>query len=49
SITLEKSKVYGKYISLIPLTSLVTGLTLIGFKYLLKNFSLSIRKKLRGK
>ena len=31
-----------KYISLIPLTTQVTGLTLKGFKYLLKNATLSI-------
>lgn len=48
-LELEKSKVYGKYVSLIPLTSLVTGLTLTGFKYCVKDFTLSIRKKLRSK
>lgn len=41
-ITLQKSQTYGKYISLIPLTSIVEGLTLTGFKYPLKNASLSI-------
>lgn len=46
NITLHKNKTYGKYISLIPLTSTVEGLTLIGFKYLLKNDSLSIGKSL---
>ena len=48
-LKLEKSKLYGKYISLIPLTSSVSGLTLTGFKYPVNNFTLSIRKKLRNK
>lgn len=42
NITLQKSQTYGKYISLIPLTSIVKGLTLTGFKYPLKNASLPI-------
>ena len=40
--TLEKDKVYGKYISLIPLTSTVEGLTLTGFKYPLNRYNLPI-------
>lgn len=48
-LELKKTKLYGKYISLIPLTSLVTGLTLTGFKYCVKDFTLSIRKKLGSK
>lgn len=44
--TIKKSNVYGKYISLIPLTSKVEGLTLIGFKYPLNNYSLTIGKSL---
>ena len=40
--TLEKDKVYGKYISLIPLTSTVEGLTLKGFKYPLNRYNLPI-------
>ena len=40
--TLEKEKVYGKYVSLIPLTSTVEGLTLIGFKYPLNHYTLPI-------
>ena len=40
--TLYKNKIYGKYISLIPLTTTVEGLTLKGFKYPLNNASLSI-------
>lgn len=46
NITLYKNRTYGKYISLIPLTSTVEGLTLTGFKYLLNNDSLSIGKSL---
>lgn len=46
NITLYKNRTYGRYISLIPLTSTVEGLTLTGFKYLLKNDSLSIGKSL---
>lgn len=45
-ITLEKSKSYGKYISLIPLTSCVQGLTLKGFKYPLEDYTLTIGKSL---
>ena len=41
-MTLEKDKVYGKYISLIPLTSTVEGLTLTGFKYPLNHYALPI-------
>lgn len=46
NITLNKNKTYGKYISLIPLTSEVQGLTLKGFKYPLENASLTIGKSL---
>lgn len=41
-MTLEKDKVYGKYVSLIPLTSIVEGLTLTGFKYSLNHYTLPI-------
>ena len=41
-MTLEKEKVYGKYVSLIPLTSIVEGLSLTGFKYPLKDYTLPI-------
>lgn len=46
NITIDKNKTYGKYISLIPLTSEVAGLTLTGFKYPLNNASLTIGKSL---
>lgn len=39
---LYKNKMYGKYISLIPLTSRVEDITLKGFKYPLDQYSLSI-------
>lgn len=45
-ITLRRDLLYGKYISLIPLSTTVEGLTLSGFKYNLDNFSLSIGKSL---
>ena len=41
-MALEKDKVYGKYVSLIPLTSTVEGLTLAGFKYPLHDYTLPI-------
>lgn len=41
-MTLKKDKVYGKYVSLIPLTSTVEGLTLAGFKYPLHDYTLPI-------
>ncbi len=41
-ITLKKDEVYGKYISLIPLTNEVEGLTLTGFKYPLNDYTLPI-------
>lgn len=44
--TVKKLNAYGKYISLIPLTSKVEGLTLTGFKYPLNNYSLTIGKSL---
>lgn len=40
--TLYKEKMYGKYISLIPLTTTAEGITLKGFQYPLKNEVLSI-------
>lgn len=40
--SLYKNKLYGKYISLVSLSTKVDGLTLKGFKYPLQNYSLSI-------
>lgn len=45
-IKMKKSQTYGKYISLIPLTSTVEGITLTGFKYPLVDDSLAIGKSL---
>ena len=36
---IERQDMYGKYISLIPLTEYVKGLTLTGFKYSLKDYT----------
>ena len=46
SISLRRIDVYGKYVSLIPFTSSVQGLTLRGFKYPLDNYCLTIGKSL---
>lgn len=46
SHNIKKEEAYGKYISLIPLTSLVEGLTLTGFQYPLANATLSFGKSL---
>lgn len=46
NLSLNKKDVYGKYISLIPLTTTVEGLTLTGFKYPLTDYTLSIGKSL---
>lgn len=43
---IEKSKAFGKYISIIPLTTEVSGITLKGFKYPLKDYTLAIGKSL---
>lgn len=43
---IENKHSYGKYISLIPLTSTVNGVTLKGFKYPLKNYTLKIGESL---
>lgn len=42
NLTIYKNNVYGKYISFIPLTTEVEGITLKGFRYPLENGSLSI-------
>ena len=46
NFTLEKSNLYGKYISFIPLTSSVKHLSLTGFQYPLEDYELSIGKSL---
>lgn len=42
SVSIKRNEAYGKYVSLIPLTSTVEGITLTGFKYTLDNDNLSI-------
>lgn len=44
--TLKKNLSFGKYVSLIPLTTTVTGVTLKGFKYLIENYTLEIGQSL---
>lgn len=44
SRTYEKSKVYGTYVSFLPLTEEVKGITLTGFKYPLLKKDISISK-----
>lgn len=46
NLSLNKKDLYGKYISLIPLTTTVEGLTLKGFKYPLFDYTLNIGKSL---
>lgn len=46
SVTINKSEAYGKFLSIIPLTSQVKGITLKGFKYPLSDYTLSIGKSL---
>lgn len=43
---IEKKNIYGKYFSIIPLTSKAKGITLKGFKYPLNNYILEIGKSL---
>lgn len=43
---IERKNLYGKFFSIIPLTSEVQGITLKGFKYPLENYTLSIGKSL---
>lgn len=46
NVQIEKIKAFGKYISLIPLTTEVSGITLKGFKYPLKEYTLAIGRSL---
>lgn len=40
--TLNKNKLYGKYVSILPFTEMVTNITLKGFQYPLKDKTLSL-------
>lgn len=46
NFTLEKSNLYGKYVSFIPLTSSVKNLSLTGFQYPLQDYELCLGKSL---
>lgn len=46
NVQIEKNKAFGKYISIIPLTTEVSGITLKGFKYPLNDYTLAIGKSL---
>lgn len=39
---IKKEEVYGKYVSLLPFTQTVTGITLEGFRYPLNNYTMDI-------
>lgn len=41
-LTIARKELYGKYISLLPLTSEVTGVTLRGLKYIVEDFTLRV-------
>ena len=40
--SIERQDMYGKYLSLLPLTSTVTGVTLRGLKYLIEDYTLEV-------
>lgn len=42
TLTIEREELYGKYLSLLPLTSTVTGVTLHGLKYLIEDYTLEV-------
>ncbi len=41
-LSIERQDMYGKYLSLLPLTSTVTGVTLRGLKYLIEDYTLEV-------
>ena len=43
---IKKDACYGDYVSFIPLSEQVTGLSLTGFKYNLSDYTLTIQKSL---
>ena len=45
-VRIKKDTCYGSYVSFIPLTETVTGLSLTGFKYNLSDYTLTIQKSL---
>ena len=42
TLSIERQDMYGKYLSLLPLTSTVTGVTLRGLKYLIEDYTLEV-------
>ena len=42
TLSIERQDRYGKYLSLLPLTSTVTGVTLRGLKYLIEDYTLEV-------
>ena len=42
ALSIERQDMYGKYLSLLPLTSTVTGVTLRGLKYLIEDYTLEV-------
>ena len=42
--TIKKKESLGKYVSLLPLTDIVKGITLKGFKYPLENYNMESGK-----
>ncbi len=42
TLSIEIQDMYGKYLSLLPLTSTVTGVTLRGLKYLIEDYTLEV-------
>ena len=42
TLSIERQDMYGKYLSLLPLTSTVTGGTLRGLKYLIEDYTLEV-------
>ena len=42
TLSIERQDMYGKYLSLLPLTGTVTGVTLRGLKYLIEDYTLEV-------
>lgn len=42
TLSIAREDLYGKYLSLLPLTSTVTGVTLRGLKYLIEDYTLEV-------
>lgn len=42
TLTIDREELYGKYLSLLPLTSTVTGVTLHGLKYVIEDYTLEV-------